>query len=80
MRAEVARGILRAVWRHSLANGFVPAINRTAERRRCDMGDFLNAMSGGVQPSSPTRMRHAFFLTTLVGLKQTRKKLLCGWG
>ena len=37
---------LRAeIWRHSVGNGFVPAINRTGQRPRCDMGDFLGAMA-----------------------------------
>ena len=44
-RANAVAVLRKAVLGHSLANGFVPAINRTAERPRCDMGDFLSAMS-----------------------------------
>ena len=34
----------RRVLDHSTDNGYLPAINRSAERPRCDMGDFLGAL------------------------------------
>ena len=43
--SAAAVGALReAVLTHSLRNGYLPAINRSGERLRCDMGDFLGAM------------------------------------
>jgi hypothetical protein len=43
-KAAVAK-LRNEVWSHAVSNGFEPAINRSAERLRCDMGDFLGAMS-----------------------------------
>ena len=44
-RAAGVSVLRKAVLAHSLANGYTPSINRTAERPRCDMGDFLASMS-----------------------------------
>ena len=43
---ERAVGVTRlreATWSHAVSNGYFPAINRSGQKPRCDMGDFLAA-------------------------------------
>ena len=43
---DAVRALRNRVAAHSVDNGFTPAVNRSAlQPPRCDMGDFLGAMS-----------------------------------